>query len=102
MNTSHEKLFHQKYNVIIVGGGPAGTTAAKFAAKGGAKVILFERDPVIGIPVRCGEGVSKRGIRGFVSLNGPWITNRLNQVELIAPDGNSIKLETSLIGYILD
>lgn len=102
MNTSHEKLFHQKYNVIVVGGGPSGTTAAKFAAKNGAKVILFERDPVIGIPVRCGEGVSKRGISGYVSLNGPWITNIVNQVELIVPDGNSIKLETSLIGYILD
>jgi len=102
MNSSHYKLFHQKYNVIVVGGGPAGTTAAKYAAKSGAKVILFERDPVIGIPARCGEGVSERGIKGFVPLKGPWIVNRLNQVELIAPDGNSIKLNTSLIGYILD
>jgi digeranylgeranylglycerophospholipid reductase len=102
MTLTSDSFFIQHYDVIIAGGGPAGTTAAQFAAKNGATVILFERDPVIGIPVRCGEGISRRGLRGYVPLNGPWIANKIQQVELIAPDGTAVRLSSSVIGYILD
>ena len=36
------------YDIAIVGGGPAGLSAAYTAAKTGVKVILFERDKAIG------------------------------------------------------
>jgi len=99
----HNGNFHRRpYDVIVVGGGPAGSVAARYAAKNGAKTILFERDPVIGIPVRCGEGISERGIKGYVPLHGPWIANTLRQVVLLAPDGTSVKIQTKLIGYILN
>lgn len=45
------------YDIAIVGGGPAGLSAAYTAAKAGAKVILFERDKSIGQFVRT-SGVS--------------------------------------------
>ncbi len=32
-----------KYDLIVVGGGPAGLTAAKTAAEDGLKVLLIER-----------------------------------------------------------
>lgn len=92
----------EKYDVIVVGGGPAGTVAAQYAAKNGADTILFERDPVIGIPVRCGEGVSARGLKGFVPLKGPWIANRLTKVKFVAPNGKEIDFQTKAISYILD
>ncbi len=38
-----DKRERNRYDVIIVGAGPAGTTAALAAAKGGLKCILFER-----------------------------------------------------------
>lgn len=97
-----DSILKDYYDVIVIGGGPAGTSAAKFASKNGAKTILFERDKVIGAPVRCGEGVSKRGIANFVPLKGPWIVNELKKVRLIAPDNRSVELESSLVGYILD
>jgi thioredoxin reductase len=33
-----------KYQVIIIGGGPAGYTAAEAAAKGGLSVLLIEKN----------------------------------------------------------
>ena len=33
----------EKFDIAVVGGGPAGLSAAYAAAKGGAKVVLFER-----------------------------------------------------------
>lgn len=42
----------EKYDVAVVGGGPAGLSAAYSAAKAGAKVILFEKDDAIAHSVR--------------------------------------------------
>ena len=44
-----------KVDVLVVGSGPAGSTAAKYAAMSGASVMMIERRPQVGVPVRCGE-----------------------------------------------
>jgi digeranylgeranylglycerophospholipid reductase len=43
------------FDVVIVGAGPAGTTTAEYAARGGARVLVLERKKVVGEPVACGE-----------------------------------------------
>ncbi len=40
---------------MVVGAGPGGSLAAKFAAKGGAKTLLVDQRPELGYPVQCGE-----------------------------------------------
>jgi digeranylgeranylglycerophospholipid reductase len=47
----------EKFDIAVVGGGPAGLSAAYSAAKGGAKVILFEKDESIAHSIRT-SGVS--------------------------------------------
>ena len=44
-------LPQNKFDLIIVGGGPAGTTAAKYAASQGIDVLVLEKDKEIGVPV---------------------------------------------------
>ena len=47
----------RRYDVVVVGAGPAGSTAARRAAEVGLSVLLLEKRQEIGSPVRCAEGV---------------------------------------------
>ena len=42
-------------DVIVVGAGPAGSTAARYAAETGLDVLLIDKRKEIGVPVCCGE-----------------------------------------------
>ncbi|MFH1329014.1 MAG: FAD-dependent oxidoreductase, partial [Candidatus Bathyarchaeota archaeon] len=42
------------YDVIVVGGGPAGLLASRKAAEKGARTLLVEKNYTLGIKV-CGE-----------------------------------------------
>jgi digeranylgeranylglycerophospholipid reductase len=48
-----------RYDIAVVGAGPAGSTAARYAAEAGARVLLLDRRREIGVPVQCGEYVAK-------------------------------------------
>ena len=45
------------YDVVVVGAGPAGSLAARFAAAGGARTLLVDQREELGVPVQCGEFV---------------------------------------------
>ena len=41
--------------MVVVGAGPAGSSAARAAAEGGATTLLVDHRPELGHPVQCGE-----------------------------------------------
>ncbi|MFH0766298.1 MAG: NAD(P)/FAD-dependent oxidoreductase [Calditrichota bacterium] len=93
----------EKYDVVVVGGGPAGSMAARAAALKGAKTLLLERDPVIGTPVRCGEGVAVQNLSRFIEIDEKWVASRIEGVTIYAPDGTPVSGEiTGQIGVILE
>lgn len=97
-----------KTDVLVIGSGPAGSSAAKHAALGGADVILIDKKSEIGAPKRCAEGVSKQGLEDLkIEPNQRWITKELDGVRLISPNGTSVWLTSDEIelpeaGYILE
>lgn len=91
------------YDVVVVGAGPAGSMAAKSAAQGGAKTILLERDPVIGTPVRCGEGISVRNVGRFVKIDPRWIAKEVDGMIMYSPDGSEVRVYApDQLGVILE
>jgi len=91
-----------RYDVIVVGGGPAGSMAARFAARAGVSVLMLEKDREIGIPVRCAEGVGDKGLRSVVDINPNWIAQKITTVKLYSPAGMEVFFETDEVGYILN
>jgi flavin-dependent dehydrogenase len=55
----------KKYDLIIVGGGPGGSIAAKTAAESGLATIFFERGTVPGEKNVSGTGLSPKCFRDF-------------------------------------
>ncbi|MFX0169025.1 MAG: geranylgeranyl reductase family protein [Candidatus Hodarchaeota archaeon] len=47
--------------VIVVGAGPAGSSAAVGALRAGATVTILDRKTNVGVPVQCGEAIGKTG-----------------------------------------
>ena len=45
-----------RYDIIIVGAGPAGLSAAEYATKNGLKVVVLERSKEIGYPIHTSGG----------------------------------------------
>ncbi len=90
------------YDVIVVGAGPAGSTAAQHAAMGGANVLLLEKDREVGVPVRCGEAVDHEGLVRFLQPDKKFIAAEIRNFKLIAPDGTVVKPNIEGVGYVLD
>jgi len=45
----------RRVDVLVIGLGPAGASAARVAAEHGLKVVAVERRPQIGLPIQCAE-----------------------------------------------
>ena len=91
------------YDCIVVGGGPGGAWAAKYAADNGASVLLLEKDREIGIPVRCAEAVGIAGLEALVETDQRWVSTRIRNAVLLSPDGSEVEIASATDqGYVLD
>ncbi len=95
-----------QYDILIIGGGPAGAIAAKTAKEKGLEVGLVEKRPAIGAPVRCAEGIGKKLLADFIRPDERWIAAEIERATIIAPDGTTMELAHEMagseVGYILD
>ena len=97
----------REVDVLVVGAGPTGSTAAKYAALGGAEVLLIEKRSEIGTPVRCGEGVAKRWLEEIgLAPSREFICHEVDGARVIAPDGTTLVLDETRAGnecgYVLE
>ncbi|MGZ4944380.1 MAG: NAD(P)/FAD-dependent oxidoreductase, partial [Halobacteriota archaeon] len=95
----------EEYDVVVVGAGPAGSTAAQIAAKE-SDVLLIEKRQEIGAPVRCAEGVPLVKIPGvfhesfahYVTPDERWIASEVRAYRFIAPDGTNFTMSAEMFG----
>lgn len=91
------------YDVVVIGAGPSGSLCARNLAARGYHVLLAEKRPVVGIPVRCGEATGRRSrLSEFMRVNEDYIETDLNGVILNGPGGVSVRYDQDDIGLMLD
>jgi digeranylgeranylglycerophospholipid reductase len=96
-----------EYDVVVVGAGPAGSMTAKWAAKGGARVLMIEKRQEIGSPVRCGEGISRSWLDSVgITLDAKSVARQVKGAKIVAPNGSSFYLSEKMagdeVGIVLD
>ncbi|MDD3398870.1 MAG: NAD(P)/FAD-dependent oxidoreductase [Candidatus Methanomethylophilaceae archaeon] len=94
-------------DVVVVGAGPGGSMAAKYAAEGGLSVLLLEKKAEIGAPLRCAEGVSKKWLKEMgIEPDPKWISADMDGAIIVSPSGHRFKLDESHagneVGYVLE
>ena len=94
-----------RFDVVVVGSGPAGSVTARFAAQAGAKVLMIERHAEVGVPVLCGEGISQK-VDAYKLLEGNrWIASKMDGARIFSPNGTMVTLSAeyagSETGYVL-
>jgi len=95
------RLMDDTWDAIIIGGGPAGSTVARYAAEGGAKVLVIDRRKEIGTPLQCGELVptnkelrrlcpSVPDIDELFQTPKEAISKRSSEMVLVTPSGKKL------------
>ncbi len=89
------------YDVIVIGAGPAGGSAAYHAAKQGLSVLILEEHHAIGEPVHCGECLSQVACdRMGWKLPDEAVALDVKGVRVIFPENVQTKLTEA--GYVLE
>ncbi|KQB95279.1 geranylgeranyl diphosphate reductase [Loktanella sp. 1ANDIMAR09] len=87
-----------QYDVVVVGGGPSGATAAEDLARSGHKVAFIDRDGRI---KPCGGAVPPRLIEDFF-IPDAQIVAKVNTARMISPTGRQvdIPIENGYVGMV--
>ncbi len=90
--------------MVVVGSGPAGSTAAQEAASRGASVLVLEKAKTVGEPVRCGEFLPSleeirhicadtKGLEDLFDLPPRILGRFLERARVYAPSGRTFEVD---------
>jgi geranylgeranyl reductase family protein len=84
-------LLHPDYDLIVVGGGPAGCAVARDVATAGFRVLVAEEHARVGEPLQCSGLISARTLE--ISRVSPRVVRRsLHGARVHAPGGQVLDL----------
>lgn len=81
------------YDVIVIGGGPAGCAAAGRIAEKGFRVLVAEEHPKIGEPVQCAGLVSPRTLEA-ANMSDDTVINKIHGAFVHAPGGEVLPIRS--------
>src|SRR5205085_3681456 len=81
----------ERFDILIVGAGPAGSFAAEKLARRGVRVALFDGRPA-GEPNACGGGVTSKALKAWPHLLEP-VGRSVNEIEMYSPAGKRLHLK---------
>lgn len=97
------ELAKQKYDVIVVGGGPGGSIAARECAKYGLRTLCIDKRQELGAPVRCGEGIGEVWLKkALLNYDPSWCLWESHGAVVYAPNGKKVEIRTKNKGWVLE
>ncbi|AKB85651.1 NAD(P)/FAD-dependent oxidoreductase [Methanococcoides methylutens] len=82
------------YDVVVVGAGPTGSTAARYAASFGAKVLMIEEHASIGTPVECTGLLSTRAVAECdIAPDDDFVLNSVRGAFVHSPNGTCLPID---------
>ena len=86
-------------DVFVVGAGPAGSYVSYALARQGFDVVVAEKRPEVGVPVRCGEAAgSFEELEHFLPLDDAWIAGPINGARLFGPSNRYVERDMPGVG----
>ena len=86
----------ETYDVVVIGGGPAGATLAEDMARRGHKVALVDR---AGRIKPCGGAIPPRLVRDF-AIPEHLLCAKISSARMISPKGIAVDMPISTGGYV--
>lgn len=91
------------FDVVVVGGGPAGSTAAIHAALTGAGTLVIEEHAAVGSPVQCTGLISSKTLEVCGLEPGAWVYQDIKGAHIFPPDGTGISIGGEKVrAYVVD
>lgn len=81
----------ERFDVLIVGAGPAGSFAAERLARRGVQVALFDGRPP-GDPKACGGGVTSKALKAWPHLLDA-VGRTIDELDMYSPSGKRLHLK---------
>ena len=102
MDSGEFMVERNDWDVIVIGGGPAGSTVARYVAEGGKDVLVIDGRDSIGSPLQCGELVPSNDemrrlcpdvpdIDDLLQTPDAAISLRTSEMHLVPPSGRPLR-----------
>ncbi|MDM7935322.1 MAG: NAD(P)/FAD-dependent oxidoreductase, partial [Methanothrix sp.] len=76
--------------MAVVGAGPAGCMAARYAARAGASTLLLEEHSAVGWPVQCAGLLGTEALAEAELPGGPYILQEVRGARIFSPGGSCL------------
>ncbi|MBE0689742.1 MAG: NAD(P)/FAD-dependent oxidoreductase [Anaerolineae bacterium] len=90
------------YDLLVIGAGPAGATAALVGARLGLDVLLVEKRQEIGSPVRCAEAIGYELVEQYIKVDPRWVSTEIDAFRVVGPSGASVRVPPTSPTMVVD
>ena len=101
MSVSIEREGDNAFDVIVVGAGPAGSTAAGQLARAGLQVALLEEHGEVGRPVHCSGLVSPRALQIAGLAEEAIALRRYRAARIWGPGGGTLSIRSETVQAVV-
>jgi len=91
-----------RYDVAVIGAGPAGSMAAKYAALSGAHTVLLEEHSSIGWPLKCAGLLGNKALEESELPMGKFVLRGLKGARVFSPNTNISFKAKSYKAWVVD